>query len=395
MKNISIITDIETGQRTVRFQGDWTPEEKLKARQDFPDIKDLPEKVTHHKKDNGLGERVKELWGEEAYNRWLEEVMNYYNENEATNNKPVKKARSIHAENHSGTIDRLSRIVGGNDTKASINDLINNSLTVNTGGKGKLFVIASIRFEDLPDKLRSKLADKKFFYFLKAVIDSITSLKIAGNNYQSPQTVALAMNGYKENYERAGQEFLKQVEEAIEIGRHTWLKIDATNEAKAKGYNFQEVNFDGPLIPSYGLEVVDMNGQRVKAYEIFKEPILYSYASQKREIYICSADMLALPKKLKLTVENVILQRYLIERIEGMKNPHNVLGPVILYETIYQVLGIQETSREYKRKTRDKVKKFLDNWKDLAYIKDYHEESQGGLIRSIRIDLFEHEKLNS
>ena len=31
MKNISIITDIETGQRTVRFQGDWTPEEKLKG----------------------------------------------------------------------------------------------------------------------------------------------------------------------------------------------------------------------------------------------------------------------------------------------------------------------------------------------------------------------------
>ena len=50
MKKISIITDIETGQRNVLFQGDWTPEEKLKARQDIPDIKDLPEKVTPHKK---------------------------------------------------------------------------------------------------------------------------------------------------------------------------------------------------------------------------------------------------------------------------------------------------------------------------------------------------------
>ena len=389
MKNISIITDIETGQRSVRFQGDWTPEEKLKARQDFPDIKDLPEKVTQHTK--GLGERLKEHWGEEAYNQWLEDVMKYYN---AMNNNPVKKARSIHAENHSGTIDRLSRIVGGNDSKASINDLINNSLTVNTGSKGKLFVIASIRFEDLPDKLRSKLADKKFFYFLKSVIDSITSLKIAGNNYQSPQTIALAMNGYKENYERAGQDFLKQVEEAIEIGRHTWLKIDATNEAKAKGYDFQEINFDGPLIPSYGLEVVAMNGHRVKAYEIFKEPILYSYASQKREIYTCSSDMLALPEKLKLTVENVILQRYLIERIEGMKNVKSHLGCIILYEAIYELLGKQEASRDDKKRIRERVRAFLENWKDLAYIKDYHEESQGRLIRSILIELFEHEKLH-
>ena len=316
-------------------------------------------------------------------------------DNEATNNKPIKKARSIHAKEHSGTIDRLSKIVEGNDPKASINDLINNSLKVNTGGKGKLFVIASIRFEDLPDKLRSKLADKKIFYFLKAVIDSITSLKLAGNNYQSPQTIALAMNGYKENYERAGQEFLKQVEEAIEIGRHTWLKIDATKEAKAKGYDFQEVKFDGPLIPSYGLEVVDMNGQRVKAYEIFKEPILYSYASQKKNTYtLPDISYLTLPESLDLTVDNVILQRYLIERIEGMKNPNNTLGCVIRYEAIYEILGIQETSREYKRKTRDKVKKFLDNWKDLAYIKDYHEEKEGRLIRTIRIELFEDEKLN-
>ena len=312
-----------------------------------------------------------------------------------TSDKPVKKVKSIRAVNHSGTVDRLSKIIGCNDPHASIKDFINNSLTVNTGGNGKLFAIVSIRFEDLPDKLRSKLADKKTYYFLKAVIDSITSLKHGGNNYQSPQTIALAMNGYRKNYERAGQDFLKQIEEAIEIGRHTWLKIDATHEAKAKGYDFKEVNFDGPLIPSYGLEVVDMNGNRVKAYEIFKEPILYSYASQKHQVYTCDMGMLALPESLKMTVDNVILQRYLIERIEGMKNSKSHLGCVILYETIYELSGVNNVkdSKGKRKDIRRKVRAFLENWKDLAYIKDYHEESEGRLFRSIRIELFEHEKL--
>ena len=44
MKKILTLRDIESGELTVCFQGDWTQEEKLKARQTIPEIADLPEK---------------------------------------------------------------------------------------------------------------------------------------------------------------------------------------------------------------------------------------------------------------------------------------------------------------------------------------------------------------
>lgn len=383
MKKISIITDIETGQRNVLFQGDWTPEEKLKARQDIPDIKDLPEKVTPHKKNKGLGERLKELWGEETYNQWLEEVIKYYNE--ATNNKPIKKAKSIHAENHSGTIDRLSKIVFEHPEKlADIEKLI----PVRTDDKGKLTVSARLAFDNLPNvKLPQSLADP----FNRAVLDSALSLFLAGNTHFTAESIYYEMTGNNRRSQHPNREILKDIVKAVEILSLGRVFIDADNEAKAKGYNFKQTKFEGYLLPVDGLHVVLMNGVQVDAYEFLKEPVLFSYARQKGQVLTCSIDMLALPESLNMTIDNVILQRYLLERIEGMKNPHNELGCVILYESIYELLDKQEASRVIKGKIRDKVRAFLDNWKDLAYIKDYHEESQGRLIRSIRIDLFEHE----
>ena len=346
----------------------------------------MPEKVTHHTK--GLGERLKELWGEEAYNRWLEEVMNYYNENEATNNKPVKKVRSIHAENHSGTIDRLSKIVFEHPEQiADIKDLI----PVRTDSKGKLTVSVRLAFDNLPNvNLPQSLADP----FNRAVLDSALSLFLAGNTHFTAESIYYEMTGNNRRSRHPNREILKDIVNVIEILMHSWIFIDATEEAKAKGYNFKETHFESHLLPLDGLHVVLMNGVQVDAYEFLKEPALFSYAKQKGQVLTCLTDMLTLPESLYMTRENIILQRYLIERIEGMKNVKSHLGCVILYESIYELLGKQEASRVIKGKIRDKVKAFLDNWKDLAYIKDYHEESQGRLIRSIRIELFEHEKLH-
>ena len=107
--------------------------------------------------------------------------------------------------------------------------------------------------------------------------------------------------------------------------------------------------------------------------------------------------LLALPERLNLTRDNIILQRYLLERIELMKTES--LGCVIKYETIYELLGVEAVAvdekkqsmaiRNKKRDIRDKVRAFLDNWKDLAYIKGYQEESKGRVVYSVRIDLFE------
>ena len=304
-------------------------------------------------------------------------------EYERQERKPVKKARSIHAEKHSGTIDRLSKIVFEQPEKLADRK---DPSSVRTDPKGKLIVKARLAFDNLPNViLPQSLADP----FNRAVFDSALSLFLAGNTHFTAESIYYEMTGNNSRSRHPNREILKDIVNAIEILMHSWIFIDATKEAEAKGYNFKETKFESLLLPLDGLHVVLMNGVQVDAYEFLKEPVLYSYAHQKGQVLDCNIDTLSLPESLYMTRDNVILQRYLIERIERMKNPHNhnKNKNVIRYEAIYELLGIQETSREYKRKTRDKVKKFLDNWKDLAYIKDYHEEKNGQFFYSISIDI--------
>ena len=315
--------------------------------------------------------------------------LNLSNNSNDTQSKNVKKARSLHADNHSGTIDRLSKLVFEHPEKlADIEKLI----PVRTDDKGKLTVSARLAFDNLPNVIfPQSLADP----FNRAVLDSALSLFLAGNTHFTAESIYYEMTGNNRRSQHPNREILKDIVKAIEILSLGRVFIDATNEAKAKGYKFQQTHFEGYLLPLDGLHVVLMNGVKVDAYEFLKEPVLFSYAKQKGQVLTCSIDMLALPESLNMTRDNVILQRYLIERIEGMKNPHNNLGCVILYESIYEALGKQEASRVMKGKIRDKVKAFLDNWKDLAYIAGYSEIVEGRLIRSIRIDLFENKKLKN
>ena len=302
--------------------------------------------------------------------------------------KNLPAVQSIHTRKIFSPNDRFTHAVFGCDKSLRLEDLLNPDLIlVRTDAKGKIFISANVHFEELPEKMQSRLADR----FTRAVCDSITSLILAGNQYITPEHIALALNGYSLHNRQATKKFIEQIKESVEVLRFTRCRIDASNEAKAKGYDFKETYFDGILAPIDELEFVFMNGKRVRAYRVLREPILYSYAKQKNQVLTVDTDMLALPESVNMTRENIILQRYLIERIEGMKNPKNKLGCIIDYETIFEVLDAQEFTRDDKKRIRQTVRKFLDNWVDLAYIKGYREESEGRLIKNIRIELFENE----
>ena len=316
-----------------------------------------------------------------------------FEEKELTPAKPDDKenlpaVRSLHAKKNISSRDRFTRAIFGLIDNVDLEYLTNPELVkIKTDDKGKIFISANVRFEDLPEKMQTRLADR----FTRAVCDSITSLILANNAYITPEHIAFALGGYSNKRGTFTPDFIEQIKEAVEVLRHTWCKIDASEEAKAKGYNFKETQFDGILAPIDALEVVLMNGKRVKAYRVLREPILYSYAKQKNQVLTVDIDMLALPEHVNMTRENIILQRYLFEEIEKMKNTKTKRSCVLLYESIYKVLEAQEATRDDKKRIRNTVKKFLDNWVDLKYIKGYEEESEGRLIRDIFIKLFEDE----
>ena len=314
--------------------------------------------------------------------------------------------RNIRPNNFISPLDRFSGILFGCNEKVNTQKIMKKLLAgdaeIKMDAKGKLTILVSMRFEDLPKNLQSKLNDR----FIRAVCDTITSLKLAGNEYISPKLIACAMTGYSLKNSNPTDEFINQIIEAVEILRHTWVKIDASNEAKARGYNFKEVEFDGMLAPMNALKLVLMNGNKILAYHVLSEPILYSYAKQKNQVLSVDKDILKFPENenedtkrratlITMTRENIILQRYLIERIEIMKNSNNDQdGRIISYQTIYKIMNAQNSSKIEKKRIRDRVKIFLNDWKNKKYIMKYREEKEKGIIKNILIELYEDHEEN-
>ena len=294
--------------------------------------------------------------------------------------------RSKHSKHYFSPKPRLADIIFGCDEKLRLEDLFNPDLVaVKTLKSDRYFVSANVRFEDLPENMQAKLADR----FTRATCDALTSLYLAGNKYVTPEHIAYAMNGYSNKRRKSTPEFLAQIEESVEVLRHTWCRIDATKEAQAKGYNFTETKFDGALIPSDGLEVVDMNGKRTKAYEIFKEPILYRYAKQKGQVLTVDINLLALPEKINMTRENIILRNYLLAQIDWMN--HSNRSRTMTYETIFKEIGKQDAVRVEKQRIRQRIRLFLDNWVNLGYIKGYEEEPKTNGLAKEKITITLHE----
>lgn len=295
-------------------------------------------------------------------------LENTRTDGEANNDKKIiKVTKNPHADFHISPIDKLSQAVLGCKSNFSLEEFFDPEATIVSTGK-KLTVSAILRYEDMPEALLKKIPNRR----TRAVHDAMTSLIREGAKAIRLQDIASAMNGYRTD-RKATEAFLQEIKQEADWLIHTWATIDATNEAKARGYDFKKVKFDRPLIPAGSVGAMNKRGQIVEAYEIWAEPVLYAYARQKKQVISVPIDMLALPEKLKLTFENIILRNYLIERIEGMSECE--MSPVILYETIYEVLEAKESSREHKREIRERAKLMLDNWIALAYIESYVEES--------------------
>lgn len=301
-------------------------------------------------------------------------------ENQFTVKPSNRKSKNVHAENFIAPVDKLSKaILGCDDTldsDAFMKTESDNADSWDSDAEGdlkkfsitqKLYVLVSLRYEDMPEDLQNKIANRR----TRAVHDAMTSLILAGNKRITLQQIAGIMNGYSKK-RQATEAFLKEIEHEADWLIHTWVKLDATNEANARGYNFKEVTFNRPLIPAGSVRVVNHVGQKVKAYEVWAVPVLYAYANQKHQADTVDIAFLALPDSVNTTLDNIILRNYLIEQIEAMS--YGRIGTVILYETLYKVVGIQETSRQNKSKFRETVKAFLDNWVELGYIQGYTEE---------------------
>ena len=224
------------------------------------------------------------------------------------------------------------------------------------------------------------LAKKEFTLFDQEVHDAVVTLYKAGNSFISSAMVYRAMTG-KTNSEYIHADKLKEIEESIDKCMFSKLVIDASEEAAY--YGFEEARYDGALLSAEKV-TIKMGGNRVAAYKILVEPLLYRYAKAGKQISAIDIKLLDTP--VSKTNDNIVLQGYLLRKIEAMKSDR-ASNRIILYDDIYDILGISEPQKvkNHLQRVRKYVDTILKYWKDENYISNYVINKKGKAYQSVTI----------
>lgn len=207
-------------------------------------------------------------------------------------------------------------------------------------------------------------AKKDFTLFDQEVLDAVVTLYLANNEYISPAMVYRAMTGKTEGeYIHPGK--LQDIEESIDKCMYSKLSIDASEAAAAM--NYDQAIYSGNLIAAEKAQV-KMGGHKIIAYKIITEPLLYRYAKVCKQI--SAVDIKLLDTPVTKTNDTIVLQGYLLRKIEQMK-ANSKYERFIKYDDLYSILGTSKEERVRTKRVREYIKDILDFWKENGYISGY------------------------
>ena len=274
-------------------------------------------------------------------------------------------------------VDKINRVVWNlfeNDTQGQITiDLAKDAKNNRTNSsKIKLPAYYAIDFEALKDDIQ---ITKRLQPFDKRVYLSVSALFNAGNNVISLSQIYYTMG----NIGRPSTKQLEKINTAIT--KMTSARIFFDNEKEAEKYKYNHFRYDGSLLPlERGTAIV--NGRLADAaIHIFREPPLITFARQRRQITTLNVKVLQSP--VSKTDSNLLIDDYLLERISRAKNQQKKKKNCrILYKTLYENVGISanpktNTERQQKRRTPEKIKKYLQHYKEQEFITNYTIENDG------------------
>lgn len=235
----------------------------------------------------------------------------------------------------------------------------------------------------------------------RAVMDSVYSLCVAGFSSFTPEMVVRTMSGSPDMDVTPRKS--SSVKSSLEKLSHISVNIDCTDEMVIrkkikKGMTF---SLEGPLLHIEASPVTVCNQKTMPGYQLLEEPVLYRYAGEVGQIIRIPTDLLSVAGG-RNTDELTLIKRYLLRRIEGMKNTKNRLrSHKISYEWydkntkttkgLYQDLGYSQNDYSNWRKKRgcihQAVIRLLTGYISEGYIKSYEVIRRGNLICGVEISL--------
>ena len=231
------------------------------------------------------------------------------------------------------------------------------------------------------------------------IIESVRSLKVAGNDEFTAAQLVRHMHGNNTN--GISNEEIKRVEERL-ITMMTWfIRIEMSEEFshypnipdKLRGVTA----IQGHLLDLIVLERKDKNNKtriyfglplNAARYEMPKEKDVavthesYSKTIGKESCY--DTKLLDVPG-LKKTEEALLLTNYIVQQIQSLKGNKKGIN-TILFERIEKECGMENYTAKKKCRMRETLLRVMENCKEQGKIKKYEVIKQGNKYHSLKIE---------
>ena len=264
--------------------------------------------------------------------------------------------------------------------------------------KKSIDVYMSLRYDDSKDigiKLCGPYQGKTLTQLDKLIHDAIVTQYVDGGNQDITNHMifqVISGNEAPSSEKGISPEWNRRINESIDRMFHSVVEIDATEQAKA--YGFEELHYKGHVL-NCSIITAKINGQITTCVHICEPPALYKYADNCGQVIRTDLRMLNVPD-FQNTPENAVLKNYLLQQIRIMQYSPKY-SRTIRYDTVFDLLEIQAESeaalRMKKKQIRDKIKICLDYWKAEGLITGYKENKKGKIFDSITLCIHTSRKL--
>jgi len=314
-------------------------------------------------------------------------------EAEIVDDKNLPQVVSKKSPQYKFGISKIDNVLFDDERNSAIYDAVNEEdVSINVSRANSKKRVETLIYIDFNDAKKNGITisnEERITPYDREIHNAVASLAAEGNEYISTSMIFQLLSGNTSDERNKMSE--KTREKILDsVRKMSFTRVLINSSAEMKAGMTTEARFERYLIPAEKAEII-LNGQRVKdCIRLLNSLPLFDYASKKKQVVSIDIKMLDTP--IQNSSENITLKGYLLRRIMAISNSKykkNNMNNVIRYDTIYQYLKVQASTKDllnHKRKQiRDKVKKLLDFWKKEKLIKNYKEEKEGRVIAKIII----------
>ena len=256
--------------------------------------------------------------------------------------------------------------------------------------KKKISVSLFVKYDEQIDTgfhLSSPHENRMLECFDRVIHDAIVTQFLNGNTDITTNMIYQVISGNSEGLSannHVSKSLSVAISESIERLYRSWVEIDATEQAKA--YGFEEGLYKGHLLTGYITEG-RLNGNITTCAHISEIPILYKHAHDCGQVIRYDVKALNIPA-LENSPECIVLKTYLLQQIEIMRHKKEY-NRTICFDTLYELLSVDAPSdaalRMKKKQVRDHIIKCLDYWTAKKHIQGYEINRIGKAIVSVTL----------